>query len=66
METAYLDLVVGNQNPGSVSVLLGNGDGTFRPHLDYATTADGIRIDFGDFNPRWQARCSRGHGRAWR
>ncbi len=50
-----LDLAVaipapGDQGPGAVSILLGNGDGTFRRRVDYPTTAGAIRIDVGDFN----------------
>ena len=50
-----LDLAVaipapGDQGPGAVSILLGNGDGTFRPRVDYPTSAGAIRIDVGDFN----------------
>src|SRR5579863_1549511 len=32
-----LDLAVVNSGDNTVSVLLGNGDGTFQPHVDYAT-----------------------------
>jgi hypothetical protein len=35
--------------PGSVSVLLGNGDGTFRPRADYATGPAPLAIAVGDF-----------------
>jgi hypothetical protein len=53
-----LDVVVANngQNPaggwlaGSVSVLLGNGDGTFQTHVDYATGAGPDSVAVGDFN----------------
>jgi len=54
-----LDLVVVNQvcpvntsicSPGSVSILLGNGDGTFQPHVDYATGPDPLSVVVGDFN----------------
>ena len=44
-----LDLAVPNQGSGgTVSVLLGNGDGTFRPHVDYPATVGNLAI--GDFN----------------
>lgn len=36
--------------PGAVSVLLGNGDGTFRGHVDYATGTGAKGIVSGDFN----------------
>jgi hypothetical protein len=59
-----LDLVVANfcgttQNPtdceqnnpsGTVSILLGNGDGTFQPHADYATNVFPNWVAVGDFN----------------
>jgi hypothetical protein len=35
---------------GAVSVLLGNGDGTFRGHVDYTTGAGARGIVTGDFN----------------
>jgi hypothetical protein len=34
----------------SVSILLGNGDGTFQPHVDYATGAGALAITVGDLN----------------
>ena len=49
------DLVVSNltcQNPpctpGTVSVLLGNGDGTFQPHVDYAAGLQPLSVAVGD------------------
>jgi hypothetical protein len=47
-----LDLTVANSNyPGSVSVLLGNADGTFQPALTSATgTYWGVSLAVGDFN----------------
>jgi len=53
-----LDLVVANNgiNPaggwlaGTVSVLLGNGDGTFQKHIDYATGTGPTFVAVGDFN----------------
>jgi hypothetical protein len=35
---------------GSVNVLLGNGDGTFQSHLDFATGSDPSSIATGEFN----------------
>lgn len=54
-----LDLVVSNQNcnnghgpcgPGTVSVLLGNGDGTFQAHQAFSTCKGPNWIAVGDFN----------------
>ncbi|HUE42276.1 MAG TPA: FG-GAP-like repeat-containing protein [Candidatus Sulfotelmatobacter sp.] len=58
-----LDIVVTNENctviahvstvtcsAGSVSVLLGNGDGTFQPHVDYATGLAPISVTATDLN----------------
>jgi hypothetical protein len=45
-----LDLAVANSTSNTVSVLLGNGDGTFGPKVDYVTgsTPEGVAV--GDFN----------------
>ena len=48
-----LDLIVlnGNNNiAGSVSILLGNGDGTFRTHVDYPVSGWATSVAVGDFN----------------
>jgi hypothetical protein len=49
-----LDLVTANQNnclaPGSISVLLGNGDGSFEPHADFAVGICTPSVTVGDFN----------------
>lgn len=57
-----LDLIVSNQNcndsndsrgpclPGTVSVLLGNGDGTFQFHRDFAAGLVPNGVAVGDFN----------------
>jgi hypothetical protein len=37
-------------NPGSVSVLLGKGDGSFRKHVDYPTGLISVAVAVGDFN----------------
>lgn len=47
-----LDLVVGYQDPSSnsVSVLLGNGDGTFQPPVDYGTGNEPGAVAVADLN----------------
>ncbi len=45
-----LDLVVENYNSNTVSVLLGNGDGTLAPKVDYATAAGPWSMAIGDVN----------------
>lgn len=52
-----LDLAVVNRNcgalpcgAGTVSILIGNGDGTFQPHVDYPTAAGPNAVAVGDFN----------------
>jgi len=54
-----LDLAIANQNcgsqfscgaNGSVSILLGNGDGTFQPHTDVASGTQPGSMAVGDFN----------------
>jgi hypothetical protein len=57
-----LDLVVTNGNcvtptggllscgPGTMSILLGNGDGSFQPHFDYSTGTGPSSAATGDFN----------------
>ena len=47
-----LDFAVANGTPtGTVSVLLGNGDGTVRPHVDYPTGGSfPLGVAVGDFN----------------
>jgi hypothetical protein len=44
-----LDLVTANESK-VVSVLLGNGDGTFQSHVDYACYASSRTVAIGDFN----------------
>jgi hypothetical protein len=39
----HLDVVTANASGSSGSVLLSNGDGTFRPHIDFATGGTGSR-----------------------
>ena len=45
-----LDLAVANVGSNDVSVLLGNGNGTFRPQVTYAVGSDPIALVTGDFN----------------
>ena len=44
-----LDLAVANAGDGTVSVLLGNGDGTFQPQVTYAVGSGPDAIVAGDF-----------------
>ncbi len=44
------DLAVANVNSNSVSVLLGNGDGTFQTHVDYTVGTGPASVAVGDFN----------------
>ncbi len=45
-----LDIVVSDPNGGSVSVLLGNGDGTFKPERSSDATPQPDSLAVGDFN----------------
>ena len=45
----HLDLAVANEIDNTVSVLLGNGDGTFQPQVTYAVGARPDAIVAGDF-----------------
>jgi hypothetical protein len=44
------DLVVANYSSGTLRVLLGNGDGTFRAPQDYAIGSNPDSVALGDFN----------------
>jgi hypothetical protein len=46
----HADLAVINQASNTVSVLLGNGDGTYQPKIDYATGAAPTGVVVADFN----------------
>lgn len=45
-----LDLAVANYGDGTVSILLGNGDGTFQPALNTATGSSPLSIAAGDLD----------------
>jgi hypothetical protein len=45
-----LDLAVPNPNSNNVSILLGNGNGTFRPAVDYSVGQSPVTAAAGDFN----------------
>lgn len=45
-----LDLATANQTDNSVSLLLGNGDGTFQPRADFATGSKPVALAAADFN----------------
>src|ERR1700719_2022414 len=44
------DLVVANNNSNDVSILLGNGDGTFQPNVDFGAGTVPNSVAVGDFN----------------
>jgi dienelactone hydrolase len=44
------DMAVANGNSNNVSILLGNGNGTFQTHVDYPTGAQPTSVAIGDFN----------------
>ena len=44
------DLAIANSGSSDVSVLLGNGDGTFQPQVTYAVGIDPYALVAGDFN----------------
>jgi len=48
----WLDLVVANSlfGNGSVSVLLGNGDGSFQPARNFPAGSSAVSLSLGDFN----------------
>jgi Flp pilus assembly secretin CpaC len=49
-DNSNIDLAVANKGANTVSVLLGTGDGTFGPKVDYPTGAVPISVVTGDFN----------------
>jgi hypothetical protein len=46
----HADLVVADQGHNTISVFLGNGDGTFQNRTDYPTGDTPVSVAFGDFN----------------
>ena len=46
----HLDIVVVNYKTNNVSVLLGNGDGTFKTHVEYAVGNGPMGVAIGDLN----------------
>src|ERR1700746_61854 len=44
------DIAVANLGSNSISILLGNGDGSFQPHVDYVVGNGPLSIVAGDFN----------------
>jgi hypothetical protein len=44
------DVVTANSYGNNISILLGNGDGTFRPPVDYAVQVFPTSVAVGDFN----------------
>ncbi|PYV23067.1 MAG: hypothetical protein DMG24_14955 [Acidobacteria bacterium] len=45
-----LDLAVANFGDSTVSIFLGNGDGTFQPRVDYPTVPEPVSVAAADFN----------------
>jgi hypothetical protein len=44
------DIATANRDASTVSILINNGDGTFRKHVDYATGKYPLQVVVGDFN----------------
>ena len=59
-----LDLVVLNTGDQSISILLGNGDGTFRPAISQPIGSSGKFIAVGDFNGDGKLDLAIGNGSA--
>lgn len=48
--SGFIDLAVADEGNDTVSIFLGNGDGTFKTRVDYATGDSPVFIATGDFN----------------
>src|SRR5206468_8829809 len=48
--SGHLDVAVANEQSGTVSVLMGNGDGTFQPRVDYAAGTNPDALAFADID----------------
>lgn len=48
--SSIMDLAVANQSDNTVSIFLGNGNGTFQTRTDYPTGAAPVFVATGDFN----------------
>ena len=46
----HADLAVANRGSKNISVLLGNGDGTFQAAVNYSTATNPVSVVVGDFN----------------
>jgi type II secretory pathway component GspD/PulD (secretin) len=46
----HIDLAVANSGANTLSIFLGNGDGTFQPRTDYTTGTLPVWVATGDFN----------------
>jgi hypothetical protein len=49
----HLDIAVANRSldaPGAITILLGNGDGTFQPAVSYGSFVDAFSFAIGDLN----------------
>ncbi len=60
-----LDLAVANAVDNTVSVLLGNGDGTFQPQVTYAVGSDPVAIVAGDFTGDGHLDLAVANRRGW-
>jgi hypothetical protein len=49
-DDGHLDLAVANDGSNTVSILVGNGDGSFQPPIEYATGIQPMQIVAGDFS----------------